>query len=102
LVADKSVTPEKRAAGHHADSEQILAETSAIWAKANTPARLTDVRFWHLADKPTAPEFVGYRGMNARKTCAAPGWGAAGGRVVDAISARETKTARELNQLINN
>jgi hypothetical protein len=31
---------------------------------------------------------------------AAPGWGAAGGRVVDAVSARETKTARELNALV--
>jgi len=31
---------------------------------------------------------------------AAPGWGASGGRVVDAVSARETKTAREVNTLV--
>jgi hypothetical protein len=35
---------------------------------------------------------VEYRFHNS----AASGWGAAGGRVVDAVSARETKTAREL------
>jgi hypothetical protein len=35
------------------------------------------------------------------KNIAAPGWGAAGGRVVDAVSARETNTAREVNTLVD-
>jgi len=43
---------------------------------------------------------IGVFAQPSSQNTAAPGWGAAGGRVVDAVSARETKTAREVNMLV--